>query len=59
MRMKAHHWPSGSWLNYQHAVVVAKVSNCSPLILQLPREKERKFSHAEQCFEVNREIPVA
>lgn len=59
LRMKAHHWASGSQLNYQLAVVVEKVSNCKDLILQLPREEERKFSHAEQCFEVNRENPVA
>lgn len=36
---------------------VVKVFNCKHLILQLPRKKERKFSHAEHYSEVNREKP--
>lgn len=57
--MKGHHWASSSWLSHQLAVVGVKPSNCKLSVLQLPGEKEREFSHAEQCLKVNREAPVA
>lgn len=57
--MKSCHWASGSLLNDRLATGVAKGFDSKHLILQLPREKERKFSHAEQFSEVNRENPVA
>lgn len=59
LRMKSCHWASGSLLNDLLATGVAKGFDSKHLILQLPRGKERKFSHAEQFSEVNRENPVA